>query len=123
MTAILSMKTKIVTPRLEASRDWYRDLFALKVLEEWDDPNDKGCILGLRRGPGEALLGLHHHPEARDLSGVGLQFRVKDVDEFAVPQDERFECRGPVTRRWGSRYLYFSDPNGIAVVAFSGTSL
>lgn len=123
MTVLLSMKTRIVTPRLEATRDWYRDLFGLTVLEEWNDPNDCGCILGLRNTPGEALLEIHRQSKDCDFSGTGLQFRVDDVDAFAVPEDERFRPRGPVTRPWGSRYLFFADPNRISVVVFSGSSL
>jgi catechol 2,3-dioxygenase-like lactoylglutathione lyase family enzyme len=123
MTALLSMKTKIVTPRVKATRDWYRDLFGLTVLEEWNDPNDCGCILGLRSTPGEALLEIHHQSKDSDFSGVGLQFRVDDVDAFAVPEGKRFRSRGPITRPWASRYLFFSDPNGISVVVFSGSSL
>ena len=123
MTALLSMKTKIVTRRVEATRDWYRDLFRLTVLEEWDEPNDRGCILGLHSVPGQALLEIHRQLKESDYSGVSLQFRVDDVDAFAVPEDERFRSRGPITRPWGSRYLFFSDPNGISVVVFSGSSL
>lgn len=123
MTALLSMKTKIVTPRVEATRDWYRDLFGLTVLEEWNEPTDCGCILGLHSTPGEALLEIHRQLKDSDFSGVGLQFRVDDVDAFAVPEDERYRSRGPLTRPWGSRYLFFSDPNGISVVVFSGSSL
>jgi catechol 2,3-dioxygenase-like lactoylglutathione lyase family enzyme len=117
------MKTKIVTPHVEATRDWYRDLFGLTVLEEWNEPDDRGCILGLHGTPGEALLEIHRQPNVSDFSGVGLQFRVDDVDAFAAPDDARFRSRGPVTRPWGSRYLFFTDPNGISVVVFSGTSL
>lgn len=123
MTALLSMKTKIVTSRVEATRDWYRDLFGLTVLEEWNDPDDCGCILGLRSTAGEALLEVHRQASGSDYSGMGLQFRVEDVDAFVVPDDERFRPRGPVARPWGSRYLFFVDPNGISVVVFSGSSL
>ena len=123
MTSLLSMKTRIVTPKVEETRDWYRDLLGLTVLEEWDEPDDFGCILGLRGSPGEALLEIHRGSNAGDFSGTGLQFRVADVDAFTVPRDERFRSRGPLDRPWGSRYLFFADPNGIAVVIFSGNSL
>ena len=123
MTTLLRLKTKIVTPRVEATRDWYRDLFGLTVLEEWNDPNDSGCVLGFRSSPGEALLEIHRQSQDPDFSGLGLQFQVDDVDAFAVPEDERFRSSGPVTRPWGSRYLFFEDPNGISVVVFSGNTL
>src|SRR5688572_26672412 len=103
------MKTKIVTPRVDATRDWYRDLLGLIVLEEWNDASDCGCILGLRNTPGEALLEIHRQANDAAFSGMGLQFRVDDVDAFAFPEDERFRARGPVERPWGSRYLFFTD--------------
>ena len=123
MPALLSLKTKIVTPQVEETRDWYRDLLGLTVLEEWNDSDDCGCILGIRSVPGEALLEIHRCAGRSDFSGLGLQFRVDDVDAFAVPDDKRFRARLPVARPWGSRYLFFTDPNGIAVVVFSGNSL
>lgn len=33
MTSLLSMKIKIVTPKVDETRDWYRDLLGLAVLE------------------------------------------------------------------------------------------
>ena len=46
-----------------------------------------------------------------------------DIAAFAVPDEPRFEYQGPINRPWGSRYLFFTDPNGLSVVVFSGTSL
>lgn len=120
---LLSLKTKIVTPRVEETRDWYVELLGLVVLEQWDEPGDRGCILGLGDAPGEALLELHRGDEVFDFGGLSLQFRVADVDRFEVPDSGRFPSRGPVDRPWGSRYLFLTDPNGAAVVIFSGTSL
>ncbi len=123
MSAPLSLKTKLSTPLLVQTRDWYCDLFRLEVLEEWDEPADRGCILGLAGAAGEALLEIHYCDEPRSFAGLSLQFRVDDVEAFSVPDDERFPHRGPVARPWGSQYLFFSDPNGVSVVVFSGTSL
>ena len=123
VATLLSMKTKIVTPRLEETRRWYCDLFGMSVLEEWNDPDDCGCILGLGKTPGEALLEIHRRITVSDYTGMSLQFRVDDVDRFHVPQEERFRSQGPESRPWDSRYLSFKDPNGISVVVFSGTSL
>jgi catechol 2,3-dioxygenase-like lactoylglutathione lyase family enzyme len=122
MMKLRSLKTKIVTPRVDETRDWYRDLLGLVVLEEWNEPGDKGCILGIHP-TGEAFLELHHSEESFDFGGLGLQFRVDDVSTLHVPEDERFAHSGPADRPWGSRYLFFKDPNGVSVVIFSGTSL
>lgn len=120
---MLSLKTRITTPRFEETRDWYRDLLDLTVLEEWDEPGDKGCILGIGDADGEAFLEIYHKEQASDFAGLSLQFRVEDVDRFAVPEEPRFAHRGPEQRPWGSRYLFLTDPNGVMVVIFSGTSL
>lgn len=123
MSIAQSLKTKIVTPQYEATRDWYRDLLGLVVVEEWDEPGDRGCILALEADAGEALLEIYDGGSAADFAGLSLQFRVTDVDAFDVPNDTRFDHQGPVDRPWGSRYMFFRDPNGISVVVFSGTSL
>lgn len=121
--APFSLKTKITTPRLAETVAWYRDLLGMEIVEQWDEPGDKGCILALPNGQGEALLEIYDGPVVGGFSNVGLQFRVDDVAAFKAPDEPRFAARGPVDRPWGSRYLFFTDPNGIAVVLFSGSSL
>ena len=124
MTELVSLKTKIITSRFDETRDWYRDLLNLEVLEQWDEPGDKGCILGLGGLPEGALLEVYFgEGVAADFSGLSLQFRVGDVDSLFVPDEARFASRGPEDRPWGSRYLFLTDPNGISVVIFSGSSL
>jgi catechol 2,3-dioxygenase-like lactoylglutathione lyase family enzyme len=121
--APFSLKTRIITPRLDETIAWYRDLLGLAVAEEWDEPGDKGCILSLPAGKGEAYLEIYDGPVKAGFSNVGLQFRIDDVGRFRFPDEPRFAHRGPVDRPWGSRYLFFTDPNGISVVLFSGTAL
>ena len=123
MTVPLSLKTKLSTPLFVQTRNWYCDLFLLDVLEEWDEPADRGCILGVAGAGGQAFLEIYYCDGPLSFAGLGLQFRVDDVDAFVVPDEERFAHRGPVKRTWGSKYLFFSDPNDISVVVFSGTSL
>lgn len=123
MTRPISLKTKIVTNRFDDTRDWYRDLLRLQILEEWDQPGDKGCILGLGGSAREALLEIYFGEQASNYSALSLQFRVTDVDRLAIPSEARFAARGPEDRPWGSRYLFLTDPNEISVVIFSGTSL
>ncbi|HVF83268.1 MAG TPA: hypothetical protein VM913_03740, partial [Sphingomicrobium sp.] len=63
------MKTKIMTSRVVETREWYCDLIGLVVLEEWDDPDDCGCILGFRCTSGEAQLEVHRRRGEYDYSG------------------------------------------------------
>lgn len=123
MTKPIRLKTKVTTPRFAETRDWYRDLLGLELLEQWDEPLDRGCILGFGGPEGQALLEIYYAPLEADCAAFSLQFRVDDVDCFIVPNEPRFVHRGPEDRPWGSRYLFLTDPNGIAVVIFSGTSL
>ena len=123
MSGPLSLKTRLSTPLLLETRNWYRDLFGLELLEEWDEPGDRGCILGVPGEPRQALIELCHCETGHDFAGVSLQFRVDDLDAFVVPDDQRFASRGPEERPWGSRYLILTDPNGVSVVVFSGSSL
>lgn len=120
--APFSLKTRITTPFLEETIAWYRDLLGLVVAEEWDKPGDKGCILSLPASKGEAFLEIYDGPAEAEFLNFSLQFRVDDVDRFQAPDEPRFAHRGP-GRPWGSRYLFFTDPNGLAIVVFSGTSL
>lgn len=121
-STVVSLKTKIVTARLTETRDWYVDLLGLSIVEEWDEPNDKGCILGLSRSSGEALLEIYEGKSSFDYDGLSLQFRVDAVDAFRARDICRFPSSGPVDRSWGSRYLYFSDPNGIRIIVYSSSS-
>ena len=123
MSDLLSLKTRLSSPLLVETRNWYCDLFDLNVLEEWDEPSDQGCILGVPGAAAGAYLEIHHCAGPQNFEAISLQFRVEDVAAFAVPDDPRFRHRGPVDRPWGSRYLYFSDPNGVSVIVFSGTRL
>jgi catechol 2,3-dioxygenase-like lactoylglutathione lyase family enzyme len=119
---MISLKTKIVTARLAETRDWYVELLGLSIIQEWDEPDDRGCILGLSRTSGEALLEISEGEYECNYGGLSLQFRVDDVDLFAASDDCRFPSSVPVDRPWGSRYLSLSDPNGIRVIVYSGTS-
>ena len=123
MIGLISLKTKIITPRLAETRDWYRDLFGLELLEEWDAPYDRGCVLGIGGADGQAFLEIYYAPAEAQFDGLSLQFRVEEIGQFPIPAGERFTHRGPEDRPWGSRYLFFTDPNGISVIVFSGTSL
>lgn len=115
-----SIKTKIITPRLKETRDFYVTCLGMQVVEEWQELDDVGCILGLARGGSEALLELYEGSHAEDFSGLSLQFRTEHLQEFRASLPVTVECRGPTARPWGSTYLHLTDPNGISVIVFDG---
>jgi len=115
-----SLKAKIITPRIEETRDFYTGLFGLVVAEEWDEPGDRGCILAFPDGKGEAFIEIYQGEAQGEFGGLSLQLRTADLDGFAAGLPPELARRGPVERPWGSRYLYLTDPNGIEIVVFEG---
>ena len=118
MEPILSVKTKIICPNWRETAQFYREHFAMEVVEEWDEAEDKGIILALP-GRREALLEIYDGPE-HDLSGISLQFRADNVDAFAAGLDASIARDGPTDRPWGARYLVFDDPAGVRIIVYSG---
>lgn len=115
-----SLKTKISTPRFPETQAFYEAVFGMVIVEEWDEADDKGVILGFRDGGGEAYLEIYDTETAHDFSGLSLQFKVDGQDDFvvALPAGTAFE--GPKARPWGATYLYLTDPNGIQVIVYEG---
>ena len=115
-----ALKTKIVTPRYDETLAFYLGLPGLSLIEQWDEPGDKGAILGFAGGTDEAFLEIYAGPGPANFSGLSLQFRAEDADAFRAEIEGRYACEGPVDRPWGSRYLYLADPNGIRIIVYSG---
>jgi len=115
-----SLKTKIITPKLAETRDFYVGLFGLSVVDAWDSRGDVGVILGFSDRAGEAFLEIYQGEETHDFSGLNLQFRVDSVAAFQATVGDRAIMRGPVQRLWGATYLYLTDPNGVEVMVFEG---
>ena len=117
-----ALKTRIVTPRLAETRDFYVTCIGMTVVDEWSDGADVGCILALPNSRAEALLEISEGSEASGFGGLSLQFRTGDLDGFRARLPAGTEIRGPVPKPWGSHYLYLTDPNGIPVVVFEEAS-
>ena len=115
-----ALKTKITTARLAETRDFYVMCLGMRLVEEWREEDDVGCILALACDDRHALLEIYEGSEAHDFAGISLQFRTDDLAGFKALLPTGTEVRGPVDRPWGSTYLYLTDPNGISVVVFEG---
>ena len=117
---LLSLKTKLSTPKLAETAAFYRQLFNLQMLEEWDHPSDKGVILGLGGDRNEALLEIYDSDSTADFAGLSLQFRVADIEAFTRGLPETLEYEGPKARPWGSTYVYIRDPNDVLIIVYEG---
>lgn len=114
------LKTKISTSLLEESVDFYTRFLGLKVLETWDDPGDRGVILGFSTPKAEAFLEIYHAEEPGHFDALSLQFRVDSAEAFVESIRGQIDFRGPTPRPWGSTYVYLTDPSGIAIVVYEG---
>ncbi len=115
-----ALKTKIITPKLAETCTFYVTCLGMRIVEEWQEADDVGCILALESDGREAFLEIYEGKQAHNFSGLSLQFRTENLSAFRASLPETFEYSGPVVRPWGSNYLYLTDPNGISVVVFDG---
>jgi catechol 2,3-dioxygenase-like lactoylglutathione lyase family enzyme len=117
----IAIKTRIDTDKFVETRAFYADVMGLEVLEEWDDGGDAGCIFGFSSvgSTGFLEIGKAEAP-AVGLEALSLQFRVDDIEAVVKSLVGKWPFKGPVTRPWGSTYLYLVDPNGITIIIFEG---
>jgi catechol 2,3-dioxygenase-like lactoylglutathione lyase family enzyme len=115
-----ALKTKIVTPLLPETRDFYVSYLGMRVVEEWREENDAGCILAFPGEPREAYLEIYLGAAGPGFASLSLQFRTDDLEGFRALLPHCINVRGPVARPWGSTYLYLTDPNGISVIVYEG---
>ncbi len=99
-----SLKTKITTPRLAETCEFYVACLGMRIVEEWRDPDDAGCILALAGDGQEALLELYEGGQAEGFSGLSLQFRTENLAAFRANLPVTIEYSGPFARPWGSTY-------------------
>lgn len=119
---MLSLKTKISTPRWKEAATFYQDIFGLKQVEAWDEPTDKGIILAIGNAPHAALIELHASDTVHEFGGLSLQFKVADLEVFISALPKEVDYTGPFARPWGARYAFLVDPAGVSIVVFDGST-
>ena len=90
-----ALKTKIVTPLHDETLAFYTSLPGLALVEQWDEPGDKGAILGFADGAEEAFLENLLRPRPRRLQRA--QPAVPDRRRRCLPGGDRGRLfvRGP----------------------------
>jgi catechol 2,3-dioxygenase-like lactoylglutathione lyase family enzyme len=79
-----ALKTKIVTPQLDATREFYVTCLGMRVVEEWREENDVGCILGLAGAAREALLEIYEGSGSDDLQ-ASASFPEQKLGPEVIP--------------------------------------
>jgi catechol 2,3-dioxygenase-like lactoylglutathione lyase family enzyme len=101
-----------------ASRDWYREVFGLRVVLDEEEENEVvGSVLAMGDG---TTLGLHHDPHrAEALAGFCLLAVAVGGPEILRAWDARLErmeiAHTPVTQGPFGSYIELSDPDGLTV--------
>ena len=112
------LKTRIETPYIKESINFYVKHIGMRVLESW---GDNGAILGFSPPvKGEAFLELAYAETLWKYEGMNLQFRVNSLADIVEKLQGKVDFRGPVKRPWGSKYIYLEDPTGIMIIIYEG---
>ena len=100
----------LIVGDLERSKAFYREVFGLKPLDEWED----GAIFRI----GETFIAVRR--DAADAVGLAekgagqFAIEVEDADALGAELERRgvVPISGPEDRDWGMRTLTFADPDG-----------
>ncbi len=102
---VLSLKTKIFTPNLDETRDFYERVFGMLRVEEWDDPDDKGVILAFAKERVEALLEIYDESKRRAMVLQSRRCSINRIDiclrQSVGPATVVFEAERRVARHSG----------------------
>ena len=127
-----AIKTTIRCFDLDLSRRFHTATLGLTLVEEWDQPEGRGCILHhagrdgryleLSREPPRTDLDVKGSPTAPTGELVELQWKTPCLDAWVRHLSGRCEVEGPVDRPWGNRYRWLRDPDGLRIAIFEGRS-
>ncbi|MAG59161.1 MAG: hypothetical protein CMJ83_22990 [Planctomycetes bacterium] len=102
----------------------------LKVIEEWDGEDGRGCIVAPGEGAGGFIelsqIHLDHDRYQGEFSRpftndkADLRLRAGSVNAWVQRLNGRWPFEGPIKRPWGNCYLWLRDPDGLKVAIFEG---
>ncbi|MDH3710716.1 MAG: VOC family protein [Cyclobacteriaceae bacterium] len=127
MNAFLECKATIRTRDYTASCHFYQQILGLDLIESWQDAQDRGSIFRLDKRGGSLLeiseLGTRHESYRAEFAQpatmkMDLQMATDDLQHWVEKLQGNWEFRGPVSRPWGSEYLYLKDPDGVQVIIY-----
>lgn len=125
MNSFTTLKTVIRTKDFQASCAFYKDILGLRVVTSWHESQDRGCIFELAENARIEISKIDPaHQYYQSLFSeeatlkIDLQLATNDLQGWAKRLKEKWECRGPVDRPWGSKYLYLKDPDGVQIIIY-----
>jgi len=129
MCSLRLLKTVIQTRNFERSRDFYTSVLGLPLVDEWDQEEGRGVIVGLGDDASAGQIEISAVPEesqrhdesfAHDVANdkIVIQIETDSVDLWVARLDGRWPMEGPIDRPWGQRYLRLRDPDGVMVALY-----
>ncbi len=128
MNAFLGCKTTIRTRDYSASSHFYQQVLGLELIESWQEPLDQGSIYQIGPASSGSLLEISQvssgHESYREEFAqpasmkMDLQMATDDIQLWVDKLQGNWEFRGPVSRPWGSEYLYLRDPDGVQIIIY-----
>ena len=112
-----------------ASRDFYARVLGLAVVEEWEEPQGKGCIFAFgedRRGGCFEIYEMtaedpRFDPGFREplpADKVDVQLGTASVDAWAERLRGVWPFHGPEDLPWGQRWIQLRDPDGLLIAIY-----
>ena len=123
--SLTSLKTVIRCADFDRSRDFYAGILGLSAVQEWTEPEGRGCIFEIAGARLEIyamtrLDGRFQEAFARPLENdkIDLQFRTHSVEEWAGRLRGRWPFEGPTDLPWGQRRVQLRDPDGVLIALY-----
>src|SRR3954469_3911636 len=121
---LLGMKTVLRCANFEQSRVFYTQVLGFYIVEEWSEPEGRGCILSPFGSDGQPCFEIDQMTErdarfddsfTRPLQSdkIDLQLRTASVDEWAARLHGAWDFTGPEDLPWGQRWIRLRDPDGL----------
>lgn len=112
----LGLKIVVACSDLSASREFYRDIVGLDIVDEWQEAHGNGCVFSV----GDGFLELGERKKGPDPSNhpFNVQFSVRDVDAWVGRVADQWEHTQPKDQPWGERTVRMRDPDGILVTVY-----
>ena len=122
------MKTVLRCSNFEQSRDFYTRVLGFTPVEEWSEPEGRGCILSPFGGV-QPCFEIYQMTErdprydpifGRPLTGdkIDLQLQAASVEEWAEALRGVWEFDGPQDLPWGQRWIRLRDPDGLLIAIY-----
>jgi catechol 2,3-dioxygenase-like lactoylglutathione lyase family enzyme len=125
---VLDVKVVVRCRDYHASFGFYRDVLGLSVEEQWDEPDDAGCIFA-PDADSAGLIEIYEMTEqderydpafSQPLSNdkIDIQLRTSDLDRWVDRLGGRWAFSGPETTPWGHRWIKLRDPDNLLIAIY-----